>query len=270
MTPWTSALLDDAEELVAAGRHRAALGCVLTVLSVYPDSQPALQLAASLAYYGTRATVAEPLTDADICDPRLDSLFCSCQGAGCTFLWVSAGLFMPGDITVNNPRGGRCGRCDSYFCRHHFGRDGACPQCGGDLDHAPRVSNGRAPMQMVRLNQPLVHVQVMREGTGRISPDYLTELLSTMAPDAFEDSPTITGSTIHSWPDDCQGLAMARIAYEHPEYLTDSYDMRVADGRDQAGTRWVLVKIFATMPKYVDPDYSPGSGEPGSGEPRRA
>ncbi len=261
MTPWTSALLDDANELMAAGRRRSALGCVLTVLSVYPNSQPALQLAASLAYQGTRATVPEPLTNADLCDTRLDSLFCSCQGPGCTSLWVSAGMFMSGDVAVTNPRGGRCERCDSYYCRHHFRRNGTCPRCRSALDYAPRVSNGRTPMQMVRLNQPLVHVQVLREGTGRVSPGYLNELLSYMAPDVFEDSPTITAVTSHPWPDDCQGVAMARVAFEHQEYLTDSYDMRVSDGRDQADTRWVIVKIFAAMPKYVDPDYSPDSGD---------
>jgi hypothetical protein len=261
MTSWTRKLLDDANDLIAAGRWRAALGCTLTVLSVYPNLDTALRLAASTVYFGTRAEVAEPLTDEGIRDPRLDSLFCTCQAAGCTYSWVSAGLFMTSDVTVTNPRGGHCERCDRYFCRHHFTPHGTCPRCDGDLDYAPRVSNGRPAMQTVRLNQPLVHVQVMREGTGRISPDYMKELLSSIAPDVFEDSPTIRGTTIYPWPDDCQGMAMAGVVLDHEEYLGDTYDMRVADGRDRAGTHWVLVKIFARMPKYVDPDFSPDSGE---------
>lgn len=258
MTRWTSTLLDDADEHIAAGRHRAALGCLLTVLSVHPNLDTALRRAASLAYNGTQAKVAEPLTFADVCDPRLDSLFCSCQAAGCTSMWVSAGMFMPpGGITVTNPRGGRCERCDAYFCRNHFGRRDACPRCGGELDPAPRVSNGRPALQTIRLNQPLVHVQVMREGTGRISPGYMTELLSTIAPDVFEDNPTIRGVTAHPWPEDCHASAMLHAAADNEEYLGDTYDLHVADGSDRSGTRWVLVKVFAKMPKYVDPDQSP-------------
>jgi hypothetical protein len=261
MTPWTSKLLDDANEFRAAGRHRAALGCILTVLSVYPDLDSALRLAASLAYLGTKADVAEPLTSADLCDPRLDSLFCSCQVPGCTYFWVSLGRILTGvTLTVMNPRGGRCERCDGYVCRHHFAGHGACPRCHGSLDYAPRVSNGRPAMQTVRFNRPLVHVQILREGTGRISPEYMTELLSSIAPDVFEDSPTIRGIPIHPWPDDCRGLAMAILCNEHEEYLGHTYDMRIADGRDRAGTHWALVKIFAKIPKYVDPDFSTDSG----------
>jgi hypothetical protein len=192
MTPWAGNLLDDANELIAAGRHSAALGCVLTVLSVYPDLETALRLAASLVYSGTRTQVPQPLTDRDIRDRRLDSLYCSCQAAGCTYAWVSVGRFRD-NVMVRNARGGRCDRCDAYFCRHHFGPHGGCPQCGRDLDHTTRLSNGRPAMQTIRLNQPLDHVPVMREGTGRISPEYMTELVSTVAPDVLEDSPTLRG-----------------------------------------------------------------------------
>lgn len=247
------------------GRHCAALDCLLTVLSVYPNSTDALQMAGSLVYLSTQAEVSEPLTMNHIRDPRLDQLFCSCQEPGCSSSWVSARRFITGDVTVLNPRGGRCERCSGYFCRNHFAPQAVlraqCPRCGGAMDPAPRVSNGRPPLQTVRLNQPLIHVHVMREGPGRIGPDYMTRLLQAMAPDAFEDSPTIRGIGVPSWPDDCKGLAMAQVAVDHPEYLTETYDMLIFDGGDEAGTRWVLVKVFATMPKYIDPDFSSDSGK---------
>jgi hypothetical protein len=257
LTPWTTRQLDEAQKLMTAGRYRAALQCVLTVLSVYPQLDEALRMAASMAYRGPRPDVAEPLMLTDLHDSRLDSVFSSCQALGCTLCWISVGKFATGNIVVRNARGGRCDRCDRYYCRNHFTADGTCPQCASVLDFASPVSNGRQPMQTTRLNQQLVHVQVIREGTGRISPDYMTDLLTNTAPDVFEDDPTISGTTLRPWPDDCHGLALARLAYEHKEYLTEAYDLRVHDGRDPRGTRWVFVKVFSKTPKYVDPDYSP-------------
>lgn len=254
-TPWTRALLDDAAEHVLAGRRRTGLHCVLTVLSVYPELAEALHLARRVVYYGLSAKDPEPLTFTDICDPRLDSLFCSCEGPDCTGMWISFGQVEPLGITVLNPRGGRCVRCGGYFCRNHFGPRVECPRCGGSLDHAPRVNNGRPAMQTVRLNQPLVHVHVMREGTGQVGPEYMTELLSGIAPDVFEDSPTISGNTMHPWPDDCLDVAVLQMSRDRREYLDEAYDLRVDNGHDRSGTRWAVVKVFAKMPKYVDPDF---------------
>jgi hypothetical protein len=258
MTPWTSRLLEDARTLMQEGRHRAALECLLTALSVYPDSAETLDLATKLAYLGPQAEASEPLTMDHLRDPRLDQIFCSCQEPGCTASWISAGQVFTGEIVISNPRGGRCKRCNSYFCRNHFARQSRivqCPRCGGAIDGAPRVSNGRSSQQTARRNQPLVHVQVMREGPPTIDPDYMTSLLQAMAPDVFEDNPTISGLGVGSWPDDPQGSAMALMCARHEEYLSETYDMLFFDGRNKDGARWLLVKVFAKMPKYVDPDY---------------
>ncbi|WP_198680931.1 hypothetical protein [Lentzea terrae] len=255
MTPWTRALLDDARELILAGRYRSALDCVLTVLSVYPALAEAQELAATIVYHGSRQSPVEPLTRQDMWDTRLDELFCSCDARGCTAAWMSIGRFMPGNVAVANPIGGRCEACDQYFCRNHFGRRNGCPRCRRALDHAPQVSNGRPSGQMVRLNQPLVHVQVLREGTGVVSPEYMTDLLSWVAPDVFEDSPTIRALSIHPWPDNPDDRAMMQVIVEHDEFGEDTHDLRVSNGHSKDGSRWAIVKVFAKMPKYVDPDF---------------
>jgi hypothetical protein len=222
-------------------------------------------LAAGLAYGGVQPDVAEPLTQADLFDTRLDAVFCSCDAPGCRSSWISAGQVVPGaaqmQMQVLNPRGGRCEQCGGYYCRNHFAQQALplvqCPRCGGALDAAPQVSNGRPARQTARRNQPLVHVQVLREGSGRISPSYLETLFGAMAPEVLEESPTISAMPVRHWPDDCQGLALAILANRHDKYLTDTYNLYVYDGRDQGGVRWALVKVYTKQPKYVDPDVQP-------------
>lgn len=113
--------------------------------------------------------------------------------------------------------------------------------------------------------QPLIHVHVMREGSHHIDPDCMTTFLQLMAPEAFEDSPTIHSVGVRSWRDDPQGLAMASVAAYNNEYLSDAYDMHVLDGRDQDGIRWAIVKVFAKMPKHADADY-PSDASSNSGK----
>ncbi|MGH3833678.1 MAG: hypothetical protein ACRDRS_25125 [Pseudonocardiaceae bacterium] len=110
-------------------------------------------------------------------------------------------------------------------------------------------------------NQPLVHVHVLLESLNRIDPDYMTTFLQVVAPEVFENSPTIRGVPVHPWRDDPQGLALAMVDGYNNEYLSDRYDIEVFDGRDQDGTHWALVKIFQKQkaPKHVDPDYLPDS-----------
>lgn len=142
MTPWTENLLTDAGDMISAGRPRAALDCLLTVLTVHPDDAQALRLAASLAYRQLRADGAETLTVDDLRDPRLDAVFCHCDASGCSASWVSAGQVIDGEVILANPRGGRCTRGHGYYCRRHFGESGTCPRCGGRLEYAPGSPTG--------------------------------------------------------------------------------------------------------------------------------
>jgi len=258
MTPWTRKLIDDAEALVLKGHYPAALDCLLTALSVYPDSADLRRQAAGLIYFGARSGEQERLTSERLWDRRLDSVFCSCEASGCDNAWISAGQFMTGaTVTVSNPRGGRCTRCAGYFCREHYVADAVsvrCPRCGDRLDGAPQVANGRRPLQTTRLNQPLVHIMVVREGRGLPGPDYMNSLLRSVAPDCFEDDPTLVGFPARRWPDHGRDLALALIAQDYSEYLTDGYEICVDDGRDQEGIRWLMAKVFAKTPKIVDPD----------------
>lgn len=257
MTTWTENLLADAGDMVSAGRPRAALNCVLTVLTVHPDDAQALRLAASLAYGQPRDEGADALTVDDLRDPRLDAVFCHCDVPGCSVSWVSLGQVVDYDVIVTNPRGGRCMRDHGYYCRRHFGQSGTCPRCGGRLDHAPQVPNGRPSLQTERLNRTLVHVYVLWEGTGQISGDRMTDLLKAMSPDVFEDDPKITGAAVPSLMDDPQGHSLAQVAHDHSDYLSDAYELRTYNGRDGFGKRWSLVKVFTATPKFVDPDHSP-------------
>ncbi|MGH3850280.1 MAG: hypothetical protein ACRDRT_11330, partial [Pseudonocardiaceae bacterium] len=108
-------------------------------------------------------------------------------------------------------------------------------------------------------NQPLVHVHVLLESPNRIDPDYMTTFLQVMAPEVFENSPTIRGVPVHPWRDDPQGLVLAIVCEYHQEYFSGRYDIAVFDGRDQDGIRWALVKVFSQEPKHVDPEYPPDS-----------
>lgn len=257
MTPWTENLLSDADDLVRADRPRAAFDCLLTVLTVHPDDPEALRLAASLAYGRPRRDEPDGLTTDDLRDPRLDAMFCHCDASGCTASWISAGQIMDGEIHVTNPIGGRCTQGHGYYCRNHFAENSTCPRCGGRLDYAPRVPNGRPSTQTLRLNRTLVHVFVMWEGTGRISGDSMTALLTAVSPDVFEDDAKITGITIGLLGDDPEGLLLAYAAKHREDYLDDTYKLYTYDGRDGSGNKWGLLKVFTAAPKHVDPDDPP-------------
>jgi hypothetical protein len=199
-----------------------------------------------------------------LADPHLDPLFCSCEAPECNNSWISAGYMTEKTVRVEYPPGGRCRGCGGYFCRKHYRSkifSVRCPRCGDRLDGAPRVANGRRPMQTVRLNQPLVHIMVMREGRDEFGPDYIEGLLRAVAPDAFEQDgraePKISTFPLPRWPERGEGLALAAIAQDYPEYLTDGYDIYIQDGRDQQSVRWLLAKVFAKTPKIVDSDALP-------------
>ena len=259
MTPWASSLLDDANQLMLAGHNKEALTCLVTALSVHPNQPELRRAAAELIYIGMRRDQASPLTGRELLDSRLDSLFCSCDEPGCTASWVSVGQFMTQrQITVNRPRGVRCVQCGGYFCRRHYTTDIVgvvrCPRCGGAVESAPREPNGRRRTQTVRLNQPLVHVLVLREGPRIMSPDYMTGLLDAIAPDVNEDRPTISGVPIRRWSEPPEDLALALLARDNGEYLAGEFDVYTDNGVDDKGIRWAVVKVFSRMPKVVDPD----------------
>ena len=97
--------------------------------------------------------------------------------------------------------------------------------------HDPAVTgapppNGRSSVQTVRLNQPLLHVQLIVEGRDPIRPEWLTLLFDTMSPDVFEDSPTITCLPVLDWPEDEEGLVLASLAHRRVDYLGPGYDIR--------------------------------------------
>ncbi|MGH3720630.1 MAG: hypothetical protein ACRDRI_17645 [Pseudonocardiaceae bacterium] len=118
-------------------------------------------------------------------------------------------------------------------------------------------------------NPPLIHVCVIREVPDRIGSYDLTTLLQVMAPEVFEDGATISFFTGDSGWDDPRELAMIMIALHHREYLSDGYDIRIVDGRDQDGIHCALAKIFAKIPKRVYPDY-PSDSSPDSGKAKTA
>jgi hypothetical protein len=144
-----------------------------------------------------------------------------------------------------------------YACRQHTapgpsGRSATCRQCGGDLDFAP-PANGRAPQQIAKLNHPVVHVFVLREGPLPPSRDFIQMTLEFQVPDALEDGAMIKAIPVPSWPDDPIGLALAVVARDHREYLGADFEIRSGAGRDQTGADWAVAKVFKKTPKYVDP-----------------
>lgn len=268
MTPWARGILSDVEELVLARHFREALREVLVLLSVYPDSPEALAWAAEIAYLGARSDVTEPLTARELCDPRLDPVFCSCDSPGCGASWISFGQLRacPPQATVANARGVRCTRCEGYFCRNHYSISIAafgaavCPRCGGTADGAPKAPNGRTSSQTKRLNQPLIHVYVIREGPESIGPAHVESILSAVSPDAFdgEEDVRISSWTENPWPADPQQLEMFRIMKQNAAYLSDRYSMWFFPGTEPNGKNWMIIKVYANTAKYVDPDAPQG------------
>jgi hypothetical protein len=258
MTPSTSKFIDDAQALILKGHFSAALDGLLTTLGVYPDSPDLHRTAAELIYLGMRNGQQEQLTPDRLADRRLDSVFCSCEASECRNSWISLGQFMTDTtVTVANSRGGRCTGCGGYFCRKHYRTklfSVRCPRCGGQLDGAPRVANGRRPIQTIPLNQPLVHIIIGREGRGQFGPAYIEGLLRNVAPDVFKQGSKIATFSLPQWPESSEGAALAFIAQDFPEYLTDGYEIRVQDGRDEKGIRWLVTKVFAKTPEIVAPD----------------
>ncbi|MEV5575216.1 hypothetical protein AB0L06_34695 [Spirillospora sp. NPDC052269] len=264
MTAWLDDNLTDARELLAAERYREALQALLIVLSVYPDSPEALELAAGVVYFGTLRDRHGELTTRVLGDPRLDPVFCACESAGCSAGWVSFGQTKSFDknVKIANARGVRCTKCGGYFCRAHYARvDGGnpyrCPECGRRADPAPRRANGRSSVQTSRLNHPLVHVYVVREGPQRFGPEFVDGLLKAVSPEVFDEdeSPRITGWWEHPWPEDPHMMTMARICQSNEEYLGDQYSVYFFPGTESSSEkRWLIVKIYAKRLKYIDPD----------------
>jgi hypothetical protein len=257
-TQWVRDQMSRAQQAFGEKRDRAALKHILEVLSVYPSEEWARRGAAGLLKVNMetlhRNASKEPLTPTEMQDPRFDSLFCSCDILGCTAEWISAKVAFP-DYSVfeDPPLGGQCRRCGKYFCEPHFGtQDGyVCKcQCGGDLIAAP-PPNGRPSSQTARLNKPLVHVLVLKEG---IEPpvSVFQKIFQNVAPDVLEDSPTVCFCG-DKWPETPMEYAMALLARDYSEYLSKEYDVRTAVLHHQDGTRLLILKVFANRPKIVDP-----------------
>ena len=274
-THWVRDQMSRAEQVFGEKRDSTALKYLLEVLSVYASEKSTLRMAGRVLKMNMktshRAASKEPITPTQMDDPRLSSLFCSCDVPGCGGFWISAKVLDPDqDHTISNPIGGQCKKCRRYFCRAHFGAEGACPQCGLVLDHAP-PPNGRSSSQTIRLNKPLVHMLVLNEGAA-LPGSALQEFLQSVVPDAFEDSSTVqcipTGS---EWPEAPVDQAWALLAKHHRKYLSEEYSVCPIELRKNDGTRMVLLKVFADQPKIVDPtapvpqtkivDISPGSAE---------
>jgi hypothetical protein len=256
-THWCRDQMSRAQHAFGEKRDRTALKHVLEVLSVYPSEEWALRGAAALLKVNMetshRDASKEPLTPTEMQDPRLNSLFCSCDILGCTTEWISAKVAHPDyDFSFEDPIGGQCEKCGKYFCRVHFGAGSSCPQCRRGLIAAP-PANGRTSQQTIRLNKPLVHVLVLKEGT-EASDIFVQKLFQDVAPDVFEDSPT--GNYIptgNNWPEMAVDLAWALLAKHHGKYLSEEYDVRPVELRSGDGTRVVMLKVFANRPKIVDP-----------------
>ena len=115
------------------------------------------------------------------------------------------------------------------------------------------ASEWRRASQTVRLNKRLVHVQVLAEERGKIDADWLNVLLDAVAPDVFEDGPTISCAPVRDWPEDSEGLVLAVVADRKREYFTPAYDIRTSNGqRRDDNARWVMAKVFSAASKYVD------------------
>ncbi len=261
-TEWTDQLCQHAFDALCETRFRSALKHLTTVLSVYPDHARALQSAETVLYMAMgrarNADAAEPLSTTELLDPRLDSVFCSCDAHGCSTSWISSHAII-GDFkhtAISGPIGGACSNCGAYTCRKHlaFGKGVVvCPHCGGKLDFSPPPNGRKAPRQTLRLNKPVIHAVLLREGPLPIEPSFVDQILTYQAPDIREDKASIRGFATGEWPHDPMGLGAALLARDHPEYLGNDFLVRSFSGYTQDGIRWALVKVFRDVPKYIDP-----------------
>jgi hypothetical protein len=258
-TEWTDQLCRQAFDALRETRFRSALKHLTTVLSVYPDHAKALKLAETVLYMAQgrarNANAAEPLSTTELFDSRLDSLFCSCDTQGCSASWISSHAIIAdyGHKAVSNPIGGACSNCGAYTCRKHFASGSLCPQCGGKLDFSPPPNGVKSPRQTVRLNKPVVHAVLLREGPLSIEPNFVDQILTYQAPDIREDQASIRGFATGKWPDDPMGVGTALLARDHPEYLGKDFLVHSFSGYTQDGIHWALVKVFRNVPKYIDP-----------------
>ncbi|GAA4840480.1 hypothetical protein GCM10023201_33070 [Actinomycetospora corticicola] len=89
----------------------------------------------------------------------------------------------------------------------------------------------------------VVHVHVMREGSEHMSADYIHMLLEVMAPRAFTDHATITGTPGGDWPEDPRFMILLLVNRNHPEYLSDDFVVRTQFGQGPDGLRYVLAAV---------------------------
>jgi len=113
--------------------------------------------------------------------------------------------------------------------------------------------SGRPSSQAARLNKPLVHLLVLKEGIAPPLSD-LKELFESLETDVRADSPTMVSLTTgNTWPETPVDFALASLARDRPEYVSKEYDVRTDELRHKDGTRMVIVKVFANRPKIVNP-----------------
>jgi len=256
----TPGLSKKIEELQRAGRYRTAIEEILKVLDRDPGNQQALFLAANILSlpHTEQLTAAEPLSDAQTFDRRLNPIWAMCHE--CYRGWVPnsihlSSFFGKGRLSVMNPIGEQCPKCGYTLCHECLKRkpigpgyafyEHECPPgCGVKLS-TPVHPTGRRNLQFGRRPQGVTHVFVFREGPIKPDTSYVRALLETRSPDVFASRPQIFAVPVGQWPDDPDFYAMAFLLEQGvTKEMIQSWETGTIT--DDNSTRVHVVKIYAS------------------------
>jgi len=249
-------LLEEIEQLSAAGRFRSALKRLFQILQKDPGHEQALLLAMTIV--GSNKTqhlqAKEPLTPGLLQDTRLDPIYTVCSQCR-TAEWISTNCILPSaEMIVTNPAGLQCYNCGYVVCRDCLSTTSVdnplirhvsnlCPNCRKKKLSVPVYPTGRVARQMARRDRRVLQAFVFREGP--IPPDatYMEDLLESCSPDVLEDKAELVAMPMFPWPDSTE--VMLFILIHRAELLKGPLsNTEHAEARDRFGNRAFIVKIY--------------------------
>ncbi|TYK46756.1 hypothetical protein [Actinomadura decatromicini] len=86
--------------------------------------------------------------------------------------------------------------------------------------------------------------------------EFVTQLLTHVSPDVFEDRPRVEAFNERRFKGDGHDLGLMLALTADPAYRTPAYDIHIHPGQEagRRGARWVIAKVFDNHPKHIDPD----------------
>lgn len=256
-------LFEKVKALTTGKKFATAMKEVFRALDQHPNHNEALHLASIILNESRteQLRAAEPVTNDQFYDPRLDPIFVECSS--CRATWVPLdSVFTFGEMAVMNPIGIQCQECGYVRCRTCYEKDWdetgseefqPCPYCHSNNWQGRVLPTGRTPRQVMRSSAPVIAALLHREGPVQPDKEYTRRVLLAVSPDVLEDDANIVGAPLYPWPDASPEEVMQmvrdelRAGYIRGDIPTAPEDSQTVYFKDEDGARCILTKFMLSQ-----------------------